>query len=1174
MAVKAGVAYIEVRGDFSSLDKQVRSQTSTTKSRFRTLGRVAASGFAVGFAGAAVATKKSVQAAVDLEEQINKTRVVFRGSEKDILRWSRTTSTSIGTSRREALAAAGSFGNMLVPMGIARERAGEMSKRMVQLAADMASFNNEDPTDMLDRLRAGLSGESEPLKRFGTVLSETRVQQHAWKVGIAETGEALTEEQKILGRYSLLLKDTKDQQGDFARTSGSLANLQRTLGAELDDVGAKLGKKLLPPLTDAAKFSAKFIEQMLRGKGAGGEFADAVGDLGGQAKEAASNLKPVLGSVVRFVKEHPEIAKAAVALGATALALKGIGRVGRATPLGSGISALTKAVTGAAVGYAAVAITRRGGILGKLAGGFLAPGSTPARPLFVKEVNPFGGKGGKIPPVIAGKGGGAGAVARAAGLRLLPVAGAAGAILAPLFLADALTKGGLKPKSVNPETGSPVVGGKTGATNTRARFQNNELAQSFKGIADRARDAARGMNVAQDRARGFGGAADRMADIARRGRQRVSDLREATRGFGGAADRAARQARTVGGNIERAGEQAKTGSGKVRGLRGEVDKLKSKKIQLSVGIAISGVDIQFGGGDEVKLDEGADGWGITGKVGKAVKRKILASLNANPGAVFGGMGTTSGGPINLMGANANMGIFAALGSRFGLGVVSGLRPGAITSSGNPSHHGTGRALDISGSASGMLSFAKVLAAVFGSRLAELIHTPMGFSIKNGARVAPYAQADHYDHVHVAMQKGGTAPMGRKVPGQGSGDKVPVAAMLEPGERFGVLNRNAARMWEAVNGAFPRFQRGISGSLKLSRSVYEAINRAMTESFGRWAQKNYGRGGKRLLAQVAAGEGGGSIDEGTAKTSSAGAYGPFQFIPSTRQAFIDRYGVDAWKNDFSAAKAAMIHLRSTGLAGYNPGMASYSSYILGQDVDTRPLIEKGGSGGGGGGGGGGGQEDDTPFNWATQGDEKRRVFVKGRKKSLLVDTQRFARLSRQGKVDWRRTGRKPGDRAARQMHKRRRNFHNRPDTIFGGFAEGFSQDFAMREALAALTPGTEDDLAIQKQAANTWAVLLANAQKAGAGKDVITTLAQNLKAAQDAIEQLTGAVDDERASRDAHTEALKEHSKLVKETQDLARTQGPSLASALAMFSAGYVGNRAAGGRQFPSYAGAGGVART
>jgi hypothetical protein len=111
----------------------------------------------------------------------------------------------------------------------------------------------------------------------------------------------------------------------------------------------------------------------------------------------------------------------------------------------------------------------------------------------------------------------------------------------------------------------------------------------------------------------------------------------------------------------------------------------------------------------------------------------------------------------LMGANPGLGPYAALGSRYGLSVTSGRRPGSITSSGNVSLHSSGNAIDVNaGSPGSMLSYAKAMASRFGSGLDELIHTPLGFGIKNGRRVAPYAVADHYDHVHVGDRTPGGA----------------------------------------------------------------------------------------------------------------------------------------------------------------------------------------------------------------------------------------------------------------------------------------------------------------------------------------------------------------------------------------------------------------------------------
>lgn len=157
-------------------------------------------------------------------------------------------------------------------------------------------------------------------------------------------------------------------------------------------------------------------------------------------------------------------------------------------------------------------------------------------------------------------------------------------------------------------------------------------------------------------------------------------------------------------------------------------------------------------------------------------------------------------------------------------------------------------------------------------------------------------------------------------------------------------------WAAIATAPTAILAGVAKVL--DRKVYIAINRAVTPRFDRWAKKQYGISGKRLLAKVAAGEGGGTTQR--PNVSSAGARGPFQFIPSTRAAYKQKYGLDAWRTNTEAAKAAIIHLMGTGVAGYNPGMPSYTKYILGQDVDTRPLrTGRFGSGRTAQGGGGGG-----------------------------------------------------------------------------------------------------------------------------------------------------------------------------------------------------------------------------
>lgn len=210
-------------------------------------------GLAVGVA-AGIVGFKAVKAAVDLGEQTNKTRVIFKSSAQDILNWSKTTDTAFGLSQRQALTSASQFGGLFNEMQFGEKKAAKMSKTMVGLAADLASFGNTTTQEALDALQSGFAGEVEPLRKYNVFLTESKIATEAASLGLKEHNGELTEAQKTQARYSLILKSTTAAQGDFGRTSGSLANQWRTMSGQLDNLSTSVGGIFIPILTKAAKF--------------------------------------------------------------------------------------------------------------------------------------------------------------------------------------------------------------------------------------------------------------------------------------------------------------------------------------------------------------------------------------------------------------------------------------------------------------------------------------------------------------------------------------------------------------------------------------------------------------------------------------------------------------------------------------------------------------------------------------------------------------------------------------------------------------------------------------------------------------------------------------------------------------------------------------------------------
>ena len=227
------------------------------------------------FVGAALASKPLVEAAVDVQESLSKNTVVFGQAAEGVAAFADTAADALGMSRRQALEATGTFGTLAAAMKIPEAQAADMATTMTQLAADMASFNNASPEETLIALQSGLRGEAEPLRRFGVLLDAATMKQEALKQGLIDNEKmALTPSQKALAAYGLILEQTQIQQGDFERTSDGLANTQRRLSANFDDVKEKLGAILLPAFESAASW----LEAT--GLPAMEDFVDEIGNLG------------------------------------------------------------------------------------------------------------------------------------------------------------------------------------------------------------------------------------------------------------------------------------------------------------------------------------------------------------------------------------------------------------------------------------------------------------------------------------------------------------------------------------------------------------------------------------------------------------------------------------------------------------------------------------------------------------------------------------------------------------------------------------------------------------------------------------------------------------------------------------------------------------------------------
>lgn len=246
--------------------------------------------------------KESVSAASDLNEITSKASVIFGKGAKDIEKFASTADTALGQTKAQALDAASTFAVFGKGANLSGKELVKFSSGLVTTATDMASFSNTTPTEAIGAIGSALRGEFDPIEKYGVLLNQASVQAEALSLGLlkgsvdvskvkaaqltaivaqkryneavkehgksskeAQSAQAglinangrlkvavsgstqqLTSQQRVLAVNSLIYKQTKDAQGDFARTSAGLANQQRILTAQFTNLKTSIGQALLP----------------------------------------------------------------------------------------------------------------------------------------------------------------------------------------------------------------------------------------------------------------------------------------------------------------------------------------------------------------------------------------------------------------------------------------------------------------------------------------------------------------------------------------------------------------------------------------------------------------------------------------------------------------------------------------------------------------------------------------------------------------------------------------------------------------------------------------------------------------------------------------------------------------------------------------------------------------
>lgn len=180
--------------------------------------------------------------------------------------WANKVNDKLGIDPAEFMKAEGIFMAMARGLGITNEQAYKLSKGMTELSYDLSSFMNIPIAEALTKMKSALAGEIEPLRAVGISVTQATLQEKALALGITENVNAMTDAEKSLLRYKVILDSMKNMGavGDLAKTIESPANALRILQMQLTQLARAIGSLFIPILTQVLPYIQAFTNVLTK----------------------------------------------------------------------------------------------------------------------------------------------------------------------------------------------------------------------------------------------------------------------------------------------------------------------------------------------------------------------------------------------------------------------------------------------------------------------------------------------------------------------------------------------------------------------------------------------------------------------------------------------------------------------------------------------------------------------------------------------------------------------------------------------------------------------------------------------------------------------------------------------------------------------------------------------
>lgn len=188
----------------------------------------------------------SFKLGADFEQALGKMDVVFGESSGRIDKWSRNALKDFSLARSTAVTMASDFGALFKGMGMNMQQTEEWSTTLTERTMDLSNFYDTTVEETTNALNAIVTGQTEPLRRFGINMTQATLQEYAYASGIRKKVSDMTEAEKVQLRYNFVIERTNIAVGTTARESDTATGQINRFKEGVKELGVGFSEHILP----------------------------------------------------------------------------------------------------------------------------------------------------------------------------------------------------------------------------------------------------------------------------------------------------------------------------------------------------------------------------------------------------------------------------------------------------------------------------------------------------------------------------------------------------------------------------------------------------------------------------------------------------------------------------------------------------------------------------------------------------------------------------------------------------------------------------------------------------------------------------------------------------------------------------------------------------------------